>query len=278
LGKGGIAKNILHFATYVTLFPQLIAGPIVRYATVETELRNRTSDCETGIPLFIIGLSQKVLLANNMGLIWEETLQKLFGVSGSISMGSAWLSLIAYAFQIYFDFCGYSNMAIGLGRMFGFHFAMNFNKPYISRSITEFWTRWHISLSSWFKEYVYIPLGGNRRGLLLQLRNILLVWMLTGIWHGASFNFFLWGLYFAFLLILEKLFLKDILQKIPRVFQHCYAIITILIGWVLFAFSSFSELIAYYSALFPFFPSVTPKFSHSMAFFDSYFLSRPLLW
>ena len=270
-GKVASQKNILDFATYVTLFPQLIAGPIVRYKTVETELRKRTPDYDTGIPLFIIGLSQKVLLANNMGLIWEETLEKFFGVSGTISVSAAWLSLIAYAFQIYFDFCGYSNMAIGLGRMFGFHFSQNFDKPYISRSITEFWTRWHISLSSWFKEYVYIPLGGNRRGLLLQLRNILLVWMLTGIWHGASFNFFLWGVYFAFLLILEKLFLKEILQKIPNVFQHCYAIITILIGWVLFAFSSFSELMAYYGALFPFFPSVTAKISHSIAFFDSYF-------
>lgn len=271
-GKVPAQRNVLYFATYVTLFPQLIAGPIVRYATIENQLRQRIPDYNTGIPVFIIGLSQKVLLANHMGLIWEETLERLSGISSELSVGAAWLSLMAYAFQIYFDFCGYSNMAIGLGYMFGFHFPRNFNKPYISRTITEFWTRWHISLSSWFKEYVYIPLGGNRRGLLLQLRNIFLVWMLTGIWHGASFNFLLWGIYFALILILEKLFLKEFLQKIPRFLQHCYGIFTILVGWVLFAFSSIPELIAYYGALFPFFRKASHLIPHTVSFFDSYFL------
>lgn len=249
-------KSIIDFACYVTLFPQLIAGPIVRYSSINHELKERSADFTTGIPLFIIGLSEKVLLANNAGLIWEETLDKLrFSPSLSVntlSMSAAWLSIAAYAFQIYFDFCGYSNMAIGLGRIFGFHFPQNFNKPYTSRSITEFWTRWHISLSSWFKEYVYIPLGGNRRGILLQLRNILIVWMLTGIWHGASLNFLLWGLYFGFLLILEKLFLKKALSTLPVILQHIYAILTILIGWVLFAFDQSSYLIHYLGCLFQF--------------------------
>ena len=240
-------KSFLHFATYVTLFPQLIAGPIVRYTDVREELISRTPEYEKGIYFFLIGLSQKVLLANNIGLIWKETLSYPFS---SISTPTAWLSLLAYAFQIYFDFCGYSNMAIGLGHVLGFHFPVNFNKPYMSKSITEFWSRWHISLSSWFKEYVYIPLGGNRKGLLRQLINILIVWSLTGIWHGASFNFLLWGLYFAFLLVLEKLFLKEFLEKLPRIMQHLYALFTILTGWVLFAFDSTSDLISFYHRLF----------------------------
>lgn len=242
-------KNFIDFAAYVTLFPQLIAGPIVRYQTVEAELCNRKPDFDTGVSIFILGLSQKVLLANNMGLIWEEQRVRSFS---TLSMSAAWLSIIAYAFQIYFDFCGYSNMAIGLGRMFGFHFPVNFNKPYIAKSITDFWTRWHISLSTWFKEYVYIPLGGNRNGLLQQLRNILIVWLLTGLWHGANWNFLCWGLYFALLLMLEKLGGKKILLRLPGWIQHFYSLFLILIGWVLFVFERPSDIMAFLSALFNF--------------------------
>lgn len=246
-GKVSPQKNFLDFATYVTLFPQLIAGPIVRYETVEKELSKRAPDVESGVKLFIIGLSEKVLLANNMGVIWEELRLQDFS---TLAMATSWLGILAYAFQIYFDFCGYSNMAIGLGRMFGFHFPMNFNKPYTATSITDFWTRWHISLSSWFREYVYIPLGGNRHGLLKQLRNILIVWLLTGIWHGAAWNFLFWGLYFALLLIFEKIGLKRILAHLPPVLQHGYAMFAILIGWVFFVFASPTDITAYLTSLF----------------------------
>ena len=177
-------KNIIDFATYVTLFPQLIAGPIVRYATVETELKSRTSNYDKGTKLFLLGLAQKVLIANNMGLMWEEI--KVLPYD-SLGMATSWLGIFAFAIQIFFDFCGYSNMAIGLGYFFGFHFPINFDKPYISKFITEFWHRWHISLSTWFKEYVYIPLGGNRNGLALQIRNILIVWLLTGFCPKTCF-------------------------------------------------------------------------------------------
>lgn len=240
-------RNFIDFAAYVTLFPQLIAGPIVRYETVEKELTARTPKLEQGIELFILGLAQKVLLANNVGLVWKEMLD---GNLSALSVASSWLGILCFAFQIYFDFCGYSNMAIGLGLMLGFHFPRNFDKPYISQSITEFWRRWHISLSTWFKEYVYIPLGGNRKGSLLQIRNILIVWLLTGIWHGASWNFLLWGLYFGILLIVEKLWLHKLLDILPSILRHLYAMFCILIGWVLFAFEDFDNIVIFLHSMF----------------------------
>ncbi len=233
-----VQKNPLTFGTYVTLFPQLIAGPIVRYADVAEQMscrRENVRDFSSGVSLFVVGLAKKVLLANPMGNLWELLQQH----PGTLS---AWVGIIAYALQIYFDFSGYSDMARGLGRMFGFEFLENFNYPYISRSITEFWRRWHISLSTWFKEYVYIPLGGNRRGIGRQILNILIVWGLTGFWHRASWNFLLWGLYYAVLLIVEKVFLLKVLKKLPRFVGHLYSLIAVLLGWALFFFEDMSRL------------------------------------
>lgn len=234
------SRNILDFATYVTLFPQLIAGPIVQYKTVEKELANRKITVDNfaeGAFRFVIGMAKKVILANQIGALFTT----ISGMS-EISTATAWLGAIAYSFQIYFDFSGYSDMAIGLGRMFGFHFLENFDHPYISASITEFWRRWHISLSSWFREYVYIPLGGNRKGLKRQLINIMIVWMLTGLWHGASWNFVLWGLYYGILLMIEKIFLLKWLDRIPRVFRHIYCLFLVIIGWTIFSQTDFGML------------------------------------
>ena len=239
-------ENILDFATYVTLFPQLIAGPIVRYQTVAKELTSRKESIpmvSEGIKRFIIGLAKKVLLANTIGLLWRN----IADGNVEMSVAIAWLGIIAFAFQIYFDFSGYSDMAIGLGKIFGFTFLENFNYPYMSRSITEFWRRWHISLGTWFKEYVYIPLGGGRNK---QYRNIFIVWTLTGIWHGASWNFLVWGLLFAFLLMIEKAFLLEILDKIPRVFGHVYTLFFVLIAWVIFAFDSLAMGLSYLKIMF----------------------------
>ena len=243
-------RNVLNVATYIALFPQLVAGPIVRYETIADELSNR---CETldgfagGCRRFIVGLGKKMLLGNTMGLIAAET----FGAeTASLSPAAAWLGAAAYALHIYFDFSGYSDMAIGLGRLFGFRFPENFDHPYISRSITEFWRRWHISLSTWFRDYVYIPLGGNRRGLPRQLLNLLIVWLLTGLWHGAAWNFVLWGLYYALLLILEKLFLGRWLDKLWRPLAHFYALLFILIGWVIFNCGSLGQVGGYLTAMF----------------------------
>lgn len=233
-----VQKNPLTFGAYVTLFPQLIAGPIVRYADIAMMLQERKeslSQIASGIRTFIIGLSKKVLLANAAGMLWN-LLQSRSG------MLTAWVGLFAYTLQIYFDFSGYSDMAIGLGRMFGFEFLVNFNYPYTSKSITDFWSRWHISLSSWFKEYVYIPLGGNRRGTKRQIMNIVIVWLLTGLWHGANWNFVLWGCYFAIVLIIEKFCLKKILSLIPSIFAHIYTLIVIMLGWVLFYFEDMTAM------------------------------------
>lgn len=246
-----VQKNVLTFGTYVTLFPQLIAGPIVRYSDVALQMDHRresVSQFASGVQLFIIGLGKKVLLANPMGNLWE--LMQLQG-----GTAAAWVGIIAYSLQIYFDFSGYSDMARGLGRMFGFEFLENFNYPYISSTITEFWRRWHISLSTWFKEYVYIPLGGNRKGLRRQIINLLIVWGLTGFWHGASWNFLLWGLYYAVLLIMEKLFLLKWLKKLPKVVGHVYSLLAILIGWTLFFFEDMSKLGGFIGKLFV--PSAT---------------------
>lgn len=232
-GEVAAQRNILDFATYVTLFPQLIAGPIVQYKTVAKELskrKNTMEDFAQGAFRFTVGLAKKVLLANQIGSLWDS-----ISAMNGISVATAWLGAVAYSFQIYFDFSGYSDMAIGLGRMFGFYFLENFNFPYMSATITEFWRRWHISLSSWFKEYVYIPLGGNRKGMKRQIFNIMVVWMLTGLWHGANWNFVLWGLYYGILLMLEKLFLMKWLEKIPKWIGHVYSMVLVAVGWVIFA-------------------------------------------
>ena len=234
-GEVKAQKNLLDFAVFVTMFPQLIAGPIVKYKTAAPFLNRRSHSVETaayGIRRFVVGLAKKVLFANNAGLIWTEI--SAMNLS-ELPAATAWFGIIAYALQIYFDFSGYSDMAIGLGAMVGFEFPENFNYPYISRSITEFWRRWHISLSTWFKEYVYIPLGGNRKGLPRQILNLLIVWALTGIWHGANWNFLLWGLWFGFFLILEKLVLGKWLAKLPAFVGWIYSMVLVLLGWVFFA-------------------------------------------
>ena len=236
-----VQKNVLTFGTYVTLFPQLIAGPIVRYADVALMLQERKenlSQFASGISRFIIGLAKKVLLANAMGSMWNL----MQAQTGTLA---AWLGLLAYTLQIYFDFSGYSDMAIGLGRMFGFEFLENFNYPFISTSITEFWRRWHISLSTWFKEYVYIPLGGNRKGYPRQILNICIVWMLTGLWHGASWNFVLWGVYFAVLLIIEKIFLLKRMDRIPMFLRHIYTMVIVLLSFSIFYFEDMGALGAF---------------------------------
>ncbi|WP_426350794.1 MBOAT family O-acyltransferase [Alloiococcus sp. CFN-8] len=248
-GKVDLAKNIIDFGAYVAMFPQLIAGPIVKYKDVYKELRERRETFDSfgyGVRRFILGLGKKVLFANNIGLLWEEISSKPLG---ELSVVGAWLGIAAFALQIYFDFSGYSDMAIGLGRIFGFNFSENFNYPYISQSITEFWRRWHISLGTWFKENVYIPLGGNKKGYIKQLRNIAIVWLLTGIWHGASWNFLLWGVYFAIILIIEKIFLLKLLKKLPSLFRSSYAIILVLLSWVIFAFDDYSIGFDYLKAL-----------------------------
>ncbi|NLJ95568.1 MAG: MBOAT family protein [Clostridiales bacterium] len=227
-----VQKNILDFATYVSLFPQLIAGPIVRYTTVEQELSHRTHSLEKtayGIHRFIIGLSKKIILANTLGEV-----VKIFGDLAEKTVVFYWMSAISFALQIYFDFSGYSDMAIGLGKILGFNFLENFNYPFISKSITEFWKRWHISLGTWFRDYVYIPMGGNRVSKLRWVWNILLVWFLTGLWHGAEWNFIIWGLYFALLLVLEKYFIKDILKRLPSLISHLYVLFFIIISFVIF--------------------------------------------
>lgn len=248
-GQVKAQRNWIDFATYVALFPQLVAGPIVKYSTIAEQLRSRTVSIELfaqGVRRFIIGLAKKVLLANNIGLLWHTISSTGLDTMPAVT---AWIGIIAFALQIYFDFSGYSDMAIGLGMMFGFRFNENFNRPYTAQSITDFWRRWHISLGSWFREYVYIPLGGNRRGLLMQLRNILIVWALTGIWHGASWNFVLWGLYFGLLLIIEKWWGLRLLNRLPRWMRHLYALLAILGGWVLFAFEEIREVAAYFQAM-----------------------------
>lgn len=231
-GNVSAERNIVNFGAFVSLFPQLIAGPIVRYSEISRELKFRTaslSRIEDGVRAFIIGLGCKVLLANNIGQLWNSVEQNLSGASSPLAI----LGVIAYGFQIYFDFYGYSMMAIGLGRMFGFEFPQNFNYPYISRSVTEFWRRWHITLGSWFREYLYIPLGGNRKGEGRMYLNLFIVWFLTGLWHGAGFNFIIWGLYFGALICLEKAFLLPYLKR-SRLFSRVYMIVLLLFGWAIF--------------------------------------------
>lgn len=245
-----VQKNLVNFSCYVTMFFQLIAGPIVRYKDIAAQLDHRIENENgfyNGIKRFVCGLAKKVILANNMGLIFEQ-INSLN--NENISLLLAWLGIICFALQIYFDFSGYSDMAIGLASMFGFDLLENFNYPYIASSITDFWRRWHISLSSWFRDYVYIPLGGNRKGLYRQCINIMIVWLLTGLWHGASFNFILWGLYYGLILIFEKVIGLKILKKLPAVFRHIYALLLILIGWVIFNFTDFDMMINYFKLMF----------------------------
>ncbi len=234
-GKAKAEKNPINFGAYISLFPQLIAGPIVRFSDIATQLRERTINLERiryGVLRFVCGLGKKVLLANQAGEIFQTIAN--YKVSQMTTV-SAWLGILAFMFQIYFDFSGYSDMAIGLMAVFGFEIPENFKYPYEAKSITEFWRRWHISLGNWFKEYVYIPLGGSRKGNARTFLNIFIVWFLTGLWHGTTINFTLWGLYFCFFLIMEKTWLLKFLDKIPRVFSHIYALVVVYFGWLLFA-------------------------------------------
>ena len=249
-GDARVQRRIVPFGAYVTLFPQLIAGPIVRYSDVDEQLTNRRETVDkfaSGVQRFCAGLAKKVLLADTVYVLLGHY-HDAFAFEQTVL--GAWLIVILYTFQIYFDFSGYSDMAIGLGRMLGFEFLENFNYPYISKSITEFWRRWHISLSTWFREYVYIPLGGNRRGKLRQYRNIAVVWLLTGFWHGASWNFLLWGAYFCVLLIVEKLFLYKWLQKAPAVLAHLYTMFFVCISWLIFYFTDLGEGLTCLKAMF----------------------------
>lgn len=241
-------KNYIALGTYVALFPQLIAGPIVRYIDVAEQLEKRKETLQkftNGVKLFMVGMAKKVLIANQMGELWAQ----LKTAEGNGVVG-AWVGIIAFTLQIYFDFSGYSDMARGLGNMLGFDFVKNFDYPYISKSITEFWRRWHISLSTWFKEYVYIPLGGNRHGKGRMVFNLFAVWFLTGLWHGASWNFVLWGLYFFVILILEKFLLLKVLKKLPSVFSHLYALFFIVLGWVIFDFTDMGAMGEYIVSMF----------------------------
>lgn len=268
-GEAKVQKNIIKLATYISLFPQLIAGPIVRYTTIENQLENREYNMKNfsiGVRRFIIGLGKKVMIANVMG-----NLINIFLVSDEKSVLFYWLYAIALMIQIYFDFSGYSDMAIGLGKMLGFDFPENFNYPYIATSITDFWRRWHISLSSWFRDYIYIPLGGNRVSKLKWIRNIIIVWMLTGLWHGAEWNFVIWGLYFGVLLIIEKVFLLKWLQKIPKVISRIYTLFIVMISFIIFNGEGISTILENIGGSFKFvsIPLIT---NESMYYLKSYII------
>jgi alginate O-acetyltransferase complex protein AlgI len=241
-------KNILVIALYMTLFPPFIAGPIIRYFDIESQILNRKLNVNMfaeGVERFCYGFAKKILIANNMGEIAEVIINQ----PQDYSTPACWLGIICYALQIYFDFSGYSDMVIGMGKMFGFTFLENFNYPYISRSIREFWRRWHISLSSWFKDYLYIPLGGNRKGTLYTYRNLLLVFLLTGLWHGASWNFVIWGVWHGLFLVIERIF-SNFFKKVPSLFAHIYTVLIILVGWVLFRIESFEGALKYLRFMF----------------------------
>ena len=248
--KVKLQKNFFTLLLYVSLFPQLVAGPIVRYETIEKELKNRKTtfdDFTYGVERLILGLFKKIIIANQMGKLADTIF-----VSSNLTSPIAFLGGLSYMFQIYFDFSAYSDMAIGMGRIFGFKFLENFNYPYISKSITEFWRRWHISLSTWFKDYVYIPLGGNRKGIKRQIINMLIVWTLTGFWHGAEWNFIIWGLYYFIFLVLEKFILKNILEKLPSILSHLYTLTVVYIGWIIFRSDNLNALVTYIKSLFSF--------------------------
>lgn len=262
-GKVKVQNNILNLATYITMFPQLIAGPIVRYETIEDELTNRKESLSMvadGIRRFIIGLGKKIIIANNLALLAESVFLKTELVNYNFMI--AWLGAISYALQIYFDFSGYSDMAIGLGKIFGFNFLENFNYPYIAKSITDFWRRWHISLSSWFRDYVYIPLGGNRVSKARWYLNIMIVWMLTGLWHGASYNFVAWGLYYGFFLIIEKVFLLRYLEKV-KILNHVFTLVVVIFGFVIFNSSNLTQIQSFFTNMFAQLPYFDKAFLES---------------
>lgn len=249
-GEAKAQKNILNFGTYVSLFPQLVAGPIVRYQTIADQINNRTHSLEKfaeGVNRFVFGLGKKVILANQLAVIADGVFTSNLS---TVSVYESWLGIVCYTLQIYFDFSGYSDMAIGLGKMFGFDFLENFNYPYISQTVSEFWRRWHISLGSWFRDYVYIPLGGSRVSNLKLYRNLFIIWFLTGIWHGANWTFVLWGLYFGLFIALEKAFLQDLLLKVPRLVRHIYLLLIVMIGWVLFRSETMTEAFNYLKVMF----------------------------
>ena len=249
-GKITVQKSLLAFALYISLFPQLIAGPIVKYKDIEKQLYGREESLNHyahGLARFTVGLAKKLVLANTLGSVYETV--QAADIS-TVSTVSAWLGIICYTLQIYFDFSGYSDMAIGLGGMFGFQFNENFRYPYAASSVTDFWRRWHISLSSWFKEYVYIPLGGNRRKAPRVILNLMIVWLLTGLWHGAAWNFVLWGVYYGVLLIAEKYLLKKVLPHIPKLLRRLVTLFLVMMGWVLFSAASLPDALAYFKVLF----------------------------
>jgi len=249
-GDARAQRNILNFGTFVTLFPQLIAGPIIKYKDLGDQLDSRTCSAEkfaSGVQIFMVGLAKKLLIANNVGMLWDS--YKAMALS-ELTVAGAWLGVLAFTFQIYFDFSGYSDMAVGLGRILGFEFLPNFDYPYISKSITEFWRRWHISLSTWFREYLYIPLGGNRCSKGRQMFNLFVVWAATGIWHGANWTFLFWGLYFFALLMLEKFFLLDRLQKAPAPVGHVYTMLLVMVSWAIFGIEDLAHLGGYLKVMF----------------------------
>lgn len=282
-GDSDAQKSFISFSTFVALFPQLIAGPIIRYKDIASQLNFRAKSPEqfaSGVRRLTIGLAKKVLIANNIGKLWDT--YSVMAAS-DLSVVGSWIGILAFTMQIYFDFSGYSDMAIGLGRMIGFEFLENFNYPYISRSVTEFWRRWHISLGTWFRDYVYIPLGGNRKGKYRQLLNITIVWALTGFWHGASWTFMLWGLYYAAFLIFEKLYWLDVLKKAPRFVGHVYTLLVAVCGWVVFQLTSLADCARYYRAMFGFgeggFFKATDGFyaqSFALMFLVAFIASTPL--
>lgn len=249
-GEARAQKKFTWFASYICMFPQLIAGPIIRYVDIEEQLRQRSFGIVKfgrGAMFFIRGLAKKVVIANSIGTVYEQVMQLPVG---TVSVLTSWVGCLAYAFQIYFDFSGYSDMAVGLGKMFGFEFRRNFHYPYVSKSITEFWRRWHISLSTWFREYVYIPLGGNRCGGQRNMVNLILVWALTGLWHGAEWNFLLWGLYYGVLLILEKHVWGALMDRLPGVIQHIYTFVLVMVGWVFFFSPDLGSALDYIGMMF----------------------------
>ena len=268
-GQAKVQKNILKLAMYISLFPQLIAGPIVRYTTIEEEIENRQYSFEKfalGVRRFVIGLGKKVLIANVLG-----ELTNIFLTSNDSSVLFYWLYAISNMLQIYFDFSGYSDMAIGLGKMFGFEFLENFNYPYIATSVTDFWRRWHISLSTWFRDYIYIPLGGNRVSKMKWLRNIMIVWLLTGLWHGAAWNFIFWGLYFGILLIIEKVFLGKYLEKLPKILSRIYVLTIVAISFIIFSGNGISQILQNIGGLVGISTQNTVS-AESLYYFKSYFV------
>ncbi|MBR3645384.1 MAG: MBOAT family protein [Lachnospiraceae bacterium] len=251
-GKVKTEHHFLDFMAYVSMFPQLIAGPIVRYSLVNEELHNRVIDFDSytkGMMRFLTGLFKKVIVANSVGAVFNQISASDIGTQSGLTL---WIGILAFSLQIYFDFSGYSDMAIGIGRMIGFTFPENFNYPYIALSVSDFWRRWHMSLTTWFRDYVYFPLGGSHKGLKRNILNICIVWALTGIWHGAAWNFMLWGLYFALILMLEKFVLNKVLEKIPKVIRHIYVWIIAMIGWCIFSFEKLTEIGSYVGGMFNF--------------------------